>query len=226
MRTPTVHKFLQQSMESDLDFISRLAAGENCEVGVEDGQGLPAAAEQRQRRRAHGRVAQEREVVQAARERLPATRLGQGVELRAADEEGDRRRGHGAERRPKVAQEARDKGKKFGSSELLVADKIAHTTEEAKLIAQSTLDKLASGSFEGEGVMDGNPRGQGRRQAQARGLRLVRRGARAQRRDPRLRPWQLPHALHDQRPQPAHAHRRDAPPRPSATGRRAWSSAS
>ena len=43
--------------------------------------------------------------------------------------------------------------------------------DEAKLIAQSTLDKLASGSFEAEGMMEGDPARQGRRQDQARGLR-------------------------------------------------------
>ncbi len=36
--TTTVHPFLQQSMESDLDFINRLAALENCEFGVAEGR--------------------------------------------------------------------------------------------------------------------------------------------------------------------------------------------
>ena len=36
--TGTVHKFLQQSMETDLDFLTRLAATENCEVGMADGK--------------------------------------------------------------------------------------------------------------------------------------------------------------------------------------------
>jgi phage protein D len=36
--TATVHPFLQQSMETDLDFIKRLAAMENCEFGMTGGQ--------------------------------------------------------------------------------------------------------------------------------------------------------------------------------------------
>jgi uncharacterized protein involved in type VI secretion and phage assembly len=59
---------------------------------------------------------------------------------------------------PRAAQEVRDKAKSFGASQLLVADRIANSTDEAKVIAQSTLDKLASGSFEAEGVMVGDPR--------------------------------------------------------------------
>ena len=80
-------------------------------------------------------------------------------QLRPADAEGDRRRGHGARRDPAAPRRRRaTRRKAFGSSELLVADRIANTAEEAKAIAQSTLDKLASGSFEAEGVMEGDPR--------------------------------------------------------------------
>ena len=49
--TSTVHPFLQQSMETDLDFLSRLAATENCEVGVADGKVFLAA---------HGKAARPR----------------------------------------------------------------------------------------------------------------------------------------------------------------------
>ena len=41
--------------------------------------------------------------------------------------------------------------------ELLVSDRVANTADEARTIAQSTLDKLASGSFEAEGAMEGVP---------------------------------------------------------------------
>ena len=51
----------------------------------------------------------------------------------------------------------RDKATAFGASELLVSDRVANTADEARTIAQSTLDKLASGSFEAEGTMEGNP---------------------------------------------------------------------
>ena len=40
--TSTVHKFMQQSMETDLDFLERIAAMDNCEVGVADGKGYLA----------------------------------------------------------------------------------------------------------------------------------------------------------------------------------------
>ena len=155
--TPTVHKFLQQSMESDLDFISRLAAGENCEVGVEAGKVFL-----QQQSNGGGAVptAEWRKNVQSFKPRVSASQQHDSVKVSSYDPQtkkaivGEATAPSGV---PKVAQEARNNGKKFGSSELLVADKIAHTTEEAKLIAQSTLDKLASGSFEAEGVMDGNP---------------------------------------------------------------------
>ena len=156
--TPTVHPFLQQSMESDLDFINRLAALENCEFGVLRGQGVPADAAQRRRRRPDAGVAQERQVVQAAHERVAAARQGQGLELRP----GQPRRRSSARRPsraaiPRAAQEVRDKAASFGASELLVSDRVANTADEARTIAQSTLDKLAGGSFEAEGTMDGNP---------------------------------------------------------------------
>jgi uncharacterized protein involved in type VI secretion and phage assembly len=57
----------------------------------------------------------------------------------------------------RAAQEVRDKASAFGASELLVSDRVANTADEARTIAQSTLDKLASGSFEAEGTMEGNP---------------------------------------------------------------------
>ena len=47
--------------------------------------------------------------------------------------------------------------RRSAASELLVSDRVANTADEARTIAQSTLDKLASGSFEAEGTMEGNP---------------------------------------------------------------------
>jgi phage protein D len=155
--TSTVHEFLQQSMESDLDFISRLAAGENCEVGVAEGKVFL-------QRESNGSgpvpTAEWRKNVKSFKPRVSASQQHDRVKVTSYDPRTKRAivgEATAPTAIPKVAQEARENGKKFGGSELLVADRIAHTADEAKLLAQSTLDKLASGSFEAEGVVDGNP---------------------------------------------------------------------
>jgi uncharacterized protein involved in type VI secretion and phage assembly len=156
--TPTVHPFVQQSMETDLDFIARLAAGENCEVGVAEGKVFLA-------QRANGagptpKLAW-RENVKSFKPRMSASQQHDSVRVTSYDPKTKRTVVGEAtapgSALPRAAQEARDKAKSFGSSQLLIADKVANTAEEARVLAQSTLDKLASGSFEAEGVMEGDP---------------------------------------------------------------------
>jgi uncharacterized protein involved in type VI secretion and phage assembly len=154
----TVHPFVQQSMETDLDFLTRLAASENCEVGMADGKvflervgsgGGPVP------------VLDWRQNVLSFKPRMSASQQPESVKVSTYDPQ--TRKAITAEATApglisRAAQEVRDKAKSFGASQLLVADRIANSTDEAKLIAQSTLDKLASGSFEAEGVMLGDPR--------------------------------------------------------------------
>jgi uncharacterized protein involved in type VI secretion and phage assembly len=155
--TPTVHKFLQQSMETDLDFIKRIAARENCEFGVSEGKVFL------KRDRDGGGTAPTmawRENVKSFKPRMSASQQPEKVRVASYDPAtGKAVVGEASQPGtiPRAAQEARDKAKTFGASELLVADRIANTPDEARSVAQSTLDTLALGSFEAEGVMEGNP---------------------------------------------------------------------
>jgi uncharacterized protein involved in type VI secretion and phage assembly len=155
--TTTVHPFLQQSMESDLDFINRLAALENCEFGFTEGKACLTS-----RRNGGGTVPKLswRENVKSFKPRMSAAQQHDKVKVSSYDPV-SRAAVVGEATTPgqltRAAQEVRDKASAFGASELLVSDRVANTADEARTIAQSTLDKLASGSFEAEGTMEGNP---------------------------------------------------------------------
>jgi phage protein D len=154
----TVHPFVQQSMETDLDFLTRLAASENCEVGMADGK---VFLERIGSGSGPVPVLDWHKNVHAFKPRMSASQQHDSVKVSAYDPQ--TRKAITAEATApgaisNAAREVRDKARSFGSSQLLVADRIANSAEEAKVIAQSTLDKLASGSFEAEGVMQGDPR--------------------------------------------------------------------
>jgi uncharacterized protein involved in type VI secretion and phage assembly len=155
--TPTVHPFLQQSMESDLDFINRLAALENCEFGFSEGKAFLQT-----RRNGGGAVPtlEWRKNVKSFKPRMSAAQQHDKVKVTSYDPVSRAAVVGEATtpgQLPRAAQEVRDKASAFGASELLVSDRVANTADEARTIAQSTLDKLAGGSFEAEGTMDGNP---------------------------------------------------------------------
>ena len=155
--TSTVHAFLQQSMETDLDFINRLAALENCEFGFSEGRAFLLRA-----RNGGGPVPtlSWRENVKSFKPRMSAAQQHDKVKVTSYDPV-TRAAVVGEATQPgsipRPAQEARSGAQTFGASELLVSDRVANTAAEARTIAQSTLDKLASGSFEAEGTMEGNP---------------------------------------------------------------------
>ena len=155
--TPTVHPFLQQSMESDLDFINRLAALENCEFGFSEGKAFLQSS-----RNGGGTVPtlSWRQNVKSFKPRMSAAQQHDKVKVSSYDPV-SRAAVVGEATQPgaipRAAQEVRDRAASFGASELLVSDRVANTADEARTIAQSTLDKLASGSFEAEGTMEGNP---------------------------------------------------------------------
>ena len=155
--TSTVHKFMQQSMESDLDFCERLAAMDNCEFGVEEGRGFLV-----QRRNGAGTVPSFawRENAISFKPRMTAAQQHDSVRVTAYDPE-TKETFVGVASTPSAiapaAQDARRLGQQFGSSELLIADRVVSSGAEATTLAQSTLDALAGGSFEADGVMHGNP---------------------------------------------------------------------
>jgi uncharacterized protein involved in type VI secretion and phage assembly len=155
--TTTVHPFLQQSMETDLDFINRLAAQENCEFGFSEGRAFL------QRQRNGGGTVPTlswRENVKSFKPRMTAAQQHDKVKVSSYDPVSRAAVvGEATEPGaiPRPAQEAREKAQAFGPSELLVSDRVANTADEARTIAQSTLDKLASGSFEADGAMEGDP---------------------------------------------------------------------
>jgi phage protein D len=155
----TVHPFLQQSMETDLDFVSRLAATENCEVGVADGKVFLQRVGS-----VNGTVPvlNWRENVVSFKPRMSASQQHSTVKVVSYDP-ATKKAITGEATAPaaisQAASQVRDIAKSmFGQAELLISDKIANTAEEAKALAQSTLDKLAGGSFEAEGTMKGDPR--------------------------------------------------------------------
>ena len=108
------------------------------------------------------------------------------------------------------ARGARQGGERSAPSELLVSDRVANTADRGAHDRPEHARQARERLVRGRGHDGGRPRRQGRRQAQARGLRALRRRARRHVGHARLRPRRLPHALRDQRPQPAHADRRDA----------------
>ncbi len=155
--TSAVHKHMQQSMETDLDFLRRLAALDNCEFGISEGKaflrkrnnGSGATPEFAWRDNAisfkpRQTAAQQHDTVRV----VSYDPVSKAAVVGEATTPGQI---------PAAAQQARDKGKTFGAAELLVADKVVTTQAEAKTLAQSTLDTLASASFEADGIMNGNP---------------------------------------------------------------------
>jgi uncharacterized protein involved in type VI secretion and phage assembly len=155
--TTTVHAFMQQSMETDLDFLKRLAAMDNCEVGVEDGKGYLS-----QRRNGTGTtpVFKWRENAISFRPRTTAAQQHESVTVQSYDPQ-TKETLSATVTEPTavapVAADARKAGKGFGRSDLLIADRVVASAAEAKQLAQSTLDSLAGGSFEAEGEMKGDP---------------------------------------------------------------------
>jgi uncharacterized protein involved in type VI secretion and phage assembly len=155
----TVHPFLQQSMETDLDFVGRLAATENCEVGVADGKVFLQRVGS-----GSGPVPtlDWRQNLVSFKPRMSASQQHATVKVSSYDPATKKAvvgEANGSDAISRIAGEIRDIAEDiFGAAELLVSDKIANTADEAKALAQSTLDKLAEGSFEAEGVMRGDPR--------------------------------------------------------------------
>ena len=155
--TGAVHKFMQQSMETDLDFLHRIAAIDNCEFGIADGK---AFLKQRQNGAGTTPEFSWRENAVSFKPRQTAVQQHDTVKVVSYDPVSKAAVVGEATtpgQIPAAAQQARDKGKSFGAAELLVADKVVTTQAEARTLAQSTLDTLASGSFEADGVMHGNP---------------------------------------------------------------------
>ncbi len=198
-------------MESDLDFINRLAALENCEFGVSEGRAFL-----QQRRNGGGAVPKLswRENVKSFKPRMSASQQHDKVKVSSYDPV-TRAAVVGEATQPgsipRPAQEARDKASTFGASELLVSDRVANTADEAKHDRAEHARQARERLVRGRGHDGGEPRRQGGRQAEAGGLRALRRRARPELGHACLRSRRLPHALRDQRPQPAHADRRDAP---------------
>ncbi len=117
-----------------------------------------------------------RENVKSFKPRMSASQQHDSVKVASYDPETKqrgRRRGHDAERDPAAGARRRaTRRKAFGGSELLVADRVANSAERgARRSRRARSTSSPSGSFEAEGDDGGQPRGQGRRQAQARGLR-------------------------------------------------------
>jgi uncharacterized protein involved in type VI secretion and phage assembly len=155
--TSTVHPFLQQSMESDLDFVKRLAAMENCEFGMAAGKAFL-----RRRHNGSGPVPRFawRENVVSFKPRMTAAQ--QPDKVRVVNYDPVKKAAVVGEATapgaiPPVAQEVREQAKTFGSSELVVSDRIVTTADEARTLAQSTLDTLASSAWEADAEMRGDP---------------------------------------------------------------------
>jgi uncharacterized protein involved in type VI secretion and phage assembly len=157
--TTTVHDFLQQSMESDWDLCQRLAASENMEFGY-DSTGNKAFL--RKERKAQGATPEIkwRENLLSFKPRLTTVQQPTRVVVRSYDPATKQElvgTATSANGLPPALAAQRDKAKKFGEAELLVSDRVANTQGEVQQIAQGTMDHLASGFFEADGVTTGNP---------------------------------------------------------------------
>ena len=153
------------------------------------------------------------DLVQAAHERVPAARHGQG---HAATTRRPSRRSSARPRTPtaipRPRRTARDKAqevRRAPSCSSPTASPTPPTRPSRSRRARSTSSPAAPSRPRAS--MTGNPHRQGRRQDQARGLRAASTASTSLTLGhARLRPRRLPHPLRDQRPQPAHADRRDA----------------
>jgi uncharacterized protein involved in type VI secretion and phage assembly len=156
--TSTVHRFMQQSMETDLDFLKRIAAMDNCEVGVTEGKGYLA-----KRRNGAGAtpVFAWRDNAISFKPRMTSAQQHDKVTVQSYDPKTKNTIKVTVSDPTSVAdaaRSARSDARTFGASELLIADRVVGTEAEARELAQSTLDSLAGGSFEAEGVMHGDPK--------------------------------------------------------------------
>jgi uncharacterized protein involved in type VI secretion and phage assembly len=155
--TSVVYDFLQQSMESDLDLLNRLAASANCEFGVTD-----STAFLRKDGSAAGPtpLAEWRQNVTSFKPRMSSTQQPGSVKVTGWDPK-NKRPVQGSANTPSGLSangtNARNAAKAFGSAELLVADRVVADSGEANQLAQGTLDKLAGGALEAEGTMQGDP---------------------------------------------------------------------
>ena len=222
--TTATHEFVQQSMESDLDFLNRLAADANREFGVADGKAFL-----RTDGTANGGatpVAEWRKNVLSFKPRMSATQQPNSVKVTGWDPKAKQQVSATASSPRALSTtgtQARNTAtSSFGSSELLIADRVVANAGEANDLAQSTMDRLAGGALEAEGTMQGDPSVQAGGKIQLKGFgAVVRRRAPRLGRHAHLRARQLQDPVHDQRPQPAHADRHDAPEERARLGQRA-----
>ena len=155
--TSVVHEFVQQSMESDWDFCRRLAHAEGLAFGM-DATGLFLRAARRPTEARPSSSGARTCARSSPAHRRPAARAGRRARLRPRPQGGGDRRGVGPQRGPGRLLDDHDRARHaFGDAELLVSDRVGTSQAEVAELAQATLDRLASGFFEAEGVVEGDP---------------------------------------------------------------------
>ena len=102
-------------------------------------------------------MAGERQVVQAAHERGAAADKVKVSSYDPATEQALVGEATTARRSRRAAQERATRRRSSARPSCSSSDRVANTRRRGEQIAQSTLDQLASGSFEAEGTIEGNP---------------------------------------------------------------------
>ena len=157
--TDVVHEFFQQSNETDWDFLWRLALMHDYEVVVTDtklsfrpankGDGGAAVALKWQ------------DSMISFRPRMSGVQQPQTVNVRAWDPKNKQNVNGSAQNAETSSQAGVQRSKvanDLGGGTTAVTDRVAANNGEANAIAKSTLNRLADGFYEADGVAFGNPK--------------------------------------------------------------------
>jgi phage protein D len=156
--TNNVYEFFQQSNETDWDFAWRLALMSDYEVVVDDkklgfrpankGEGSPVTLKWQ-------------DSLISFKPRMTAIQQPATVNVRAWDPK-SKRVVNGTATAPQTTSQAGVQrstvAKAFGNGTTAVADRVAEDAAQANDIAKSTLQRLADGFYEADGVAYGNPK--------------------------------------------------------------------
>jgi len=155
--TSVIHEFFQQSNESDWDFCWRLALMHDYELVVDD-----TTLHFRPANSSQGSLTLTwQQELQSFRPRMTGIQQPQSVNMRAWDPKAKaviNGNASGATTTSQPGTARTQPSSALGGGDTAVADRVATTSSEANAIAKSTLDRLADGFYEADGVALGNPK--------------------------------------------------------------------
>jgi uncharacterized protein involved in type VI secretion and phage assembly len=156
--TDVVHEFFQQSNETDWDFAWRLALMNDYEVVVDDRK---LAFRPANKGAGSTVMLKWQEGLLSFKPRMTAIQQPTTVNVRAWDPK-SKRVVNGTSTQPVTTSQPGVQrsavAKAFGAGTIGVTDRVADNAGEANAIAKSTLQRLADGFYEADGVAYGNPK--------------------------------------------------------------------